>query len=291
MSNFPKRFYLYLKERFPPFLYFIFILLFFFSIYLSTEPAKFSCFTILGFLTVFLVFLHLRLMDEIKDFEEDKLYFPDRPVQRGLISLKEIKVVLLITIFAEILLNMFLSLKIFISFLFVLFYSFLMFFEFFLKKILRKNILYYSLPHLLIIPLLAFYIFQYNPDFALAPHSLLLLIFVYSSGLCLEISRKLTLPSSHLPPFYSYTHAIGFKNAFLILIFSHLVSIFLILYFLILRGKNFSIPLGYLIFSLFSILYSFFLFQKTSPDFTKKITFSYNIYVFITYLFVLIASL
>ena len=43
-----------------------------------------------AFVTAFLFFLQLRLLDEFKDYEEDAAYRPYRPVPRGLVTLREL---------------------------------------------------------------------------------------------------------------------------------------------------------------------------------------------------------
>jgi 4-hydroxybenzoate polyprenyltransferase len=47
-----------------------------------------------GFLTLVLFPFHMRLFDELKDLEHDGQHYPDRPVSRGLVSISEIKLIL-----------------------------------------------------------------------------------------------------------------------------------------------------------------------------------------------------
>lgn len=45
---------------------------------------------LIGFGLVFLLFFQLRVCDEIKDAEDDRLYRPERPIPRGLVRLREV---------------------------------------------------------------------------------------------------------------------------------------------------------------------------------------------------------
>src|SRR5213076_84147 len=93
------RWWTYQRERFPVFAHAPIIAAFSLSAVSYSAlirgthhvPAWKPC--IVAFATSFLFFLQLRIADEFKDFEEDSLYRPYRPVPRGLISLKELGVV------------------------------------------------------------------------------------------------------------------------------------------------------------------------------------------------------
>ncbi len=86
----------YLKERFP-LEQFLFISLIFGASASLGARAYFSLETAIlpgaaiSSLAIFLFFLRLRLFDELKDYRHDLRYYPQRPVPRGLISLREVK--------------------------------------------------------------------------------------------------------------------------------------------------------------------------------------------------------
>src|SRR5437762_7863485 len=90
------RWWTYQRERFPVFAHAPIIAAFSLSAVSYSAlirgthhvPAWKPC--IVAFATSFLFFLQLRIADEFKDFEEDSLYRPYRPVPRGLISLREL---------------------------------------------------------------------------------------------------------------------------------------------------------------------------------------------------------
>ena len=128
-------FYQYLNKRFPLTSHLPLIFLFYLSIYLFAhieDPSiLFSIKSILGFLTIFLIFLHLRFFDDLKDYNKDKDHFPDRPLSTGLITPNQIKQAYIITIVCELFLSALISIQTFLLYLVVLVYSILIYFDFF----------------------------------------------------------------------------------------------------------------------------------------------------------------
>lgn len=59
-----------------------------------------------GILTVYLLFLYVRVADEPKDYEVDRKYFPERPVPSGRISLRDLAVLKWLTIASIVALNL-----------------------------------------------------------------------------------------------------------------------------------------------------------------------------------------
>src|SRR5438132_13720 len=97
------RWWVYQRERFPILAHGMLIAAFSFSavsfsMLLRGQVALPSPATAaVAFLTAFLFFLQLRIADEFKDFEEDSLYRPYRAVPRGLIKLRELAIVFVLT--------------------------------------------------------------------------------------------------------------------------------------------------------------------------------------------------
>ena len=107
--SFIKKWYTYQKERFPVLMYGIYIFAIVFSTYsfvswLSLYNNSLSILSgqikwnvvLIMFIVAFLQFLMVRIIDEFKDYEEDCKYRPYRPVPRGLITLKELRVLFII---------------------------------------------------------------------------------------------------------------------------------------------------------------------------------------------------
>ncbi len=60
-------------------------------------------------ISFFMVLLFLRMVDEIKDFDYDKVYKPDRPLVTGMVSFREIKLYCFYIAMTVLLLNLFLD--------------------------------------------------------------------------------------------------------------------------------------------------------------------------------------
>ncbi|HTE57967.1 MAG TPA: hypothetical protein VK694_04445 [Verrucomicrobiae bacterium] len=97
---------------------------------------------------VVLYFLQIRLADEPKDFEHDNKYYPHRPVQRGLITLKELAQLKNGVIGSFLLLGVLTgSWVVVLLAIFQQFYSFLTRQEFFMRDWLRRHFLTYQFSH------------------------------------------------------------------------------------------------------------------------------------------------
>ncbi len=132
---------------------------------------------IIASLMVVLYFLQIRLADEPKDFEHDNQYYPNRPVQRGVITLKELAAIKNGVIVGFLALGtltgswLILALAIFQQF-----YSYLTRQEFFMRDWLRKHFLTYQFSHYVQLFILAWLILSV---LAVQPLSERLLYFVY----------------------------------------------------------------------------------------------------------------
>ena len=135
----------YQKKRFP-----IFILL------LSLIPATLSSYAVssnnfnlslaMGALLISILYLlHIRLIDERRDFLHDSKYHKDRPIQRGIISNSELKVVDFVATLLVILLTVLINIHALPFLITLLVYSYFAEKEFFLKKMRQYFILYNSL--------------------------------------------------------------------------------------------------------------------------------------------------
>lgn len=91
-----------------------------------------------GIFTVSLSLL-LRIMDEFKDFEDDKKNFPNRPLPSGKVKTKDLKFLGWFCV-ACIILSSLENIKILIAGIFVLFYSYLMLKWFFIENSMRRSL-------------------------------------------------------------------------------------------------------------------------------------------------------
>ena len=258
-----KNFKIYLNERFPlgknSFFVFIFTLsgyiytsLLYNSkiMYLFTNGVKIGIFqykVIALFIIIFMFFFQLRITDEFKDYEEDLKYRAYRPVQRGIISLKTLGKIGIVTVIIQIMLAHVIDPEIIYFMIFVWIYMFLMAKEFFIKKWLTKRILIYALSHVVIMVFITLVIveatqyivpknifdvfilqrYRHNIDFALIP----LFTLNYLNGIVLEIGRKTRRADEEEHGVQTYSKLWGRKKAVVIL-----SLLFVIEYFLVILG-------------------------------------------------------
>ncbi len=225
----PLRWGAYLSERFPPLGHGLLI----FSFYSSNqflahaltspgEPMRYDLSTLIGALAILGVFLQLRIFDDHKDYEEDCRYFPHRALQRGVVTLYDLKLLLALVISAELLLAAIRGPGAFVSILFVMGFSLLMLKEFFAREWLRQRFLLYASTHMLILPLMSIAIFSFATGGYpwQAPGWYWMYSFV---GFCVafnwEVSRKIRAPEEEIDGVDTYTKRFGtYGAAYLVLL-------------------------------------------------------------------------
>lgn len=226
---FIKRLYQYQKERFPVLQYVFYIPLFFFAYYITAQAgssAVFSYTIIGGIIAVFLIFFQLRLSDEIKDYETDSQFMPERPVQRGLISIKEVRIMLVVVTALIFLCSVFHSLRVLFLIGVVELYILLMSMEFFIGHKLKSNRFIYAILHMVVMGLMCLYIIGYTPNGLLNLPVLALCISSFLCGFIIEIGRKIEAPQDEREGVDNYSKLFGARAAsFVLLIFCILNSI------------------------------------------------------------------
>jgi len=218
-AGFFARFLIYQKERFPILAHGVLISAFTFSAMAYSNICRgasesFAATDFLkAFLNTFFIFFLLRISDEFKDKDYDRLNRPHLPVPRGLVSLSELRklgylVFVLITSF-----NLLFAFSHLYVYIFVLFYMALMYREFFLGHWLLDRPLWYVVSHMMIIPLVdtlasSFDWMGYSPDvkglfwfFAVS----------FFNGCTLELGRKIKAEENEEANAYSLS--LGFERA------------------------------------------------------------------------------
>lgn len=157
----------YFNERFSIgkflFLSFIFgISISFFSQYFVFGYLKFYISILYVTVALFLFLLRLRLWDEIKDHKHDKLYYPNRPIARGLIPVKYLWFLSYLVLLVELAISVSGGIISFVFFLILLGYSFLMLKEFLAGEWLRSKFTMYIITHELSVVPLFFYLISLN---------------------------------------------------------------------------------------------------------------------------------
>lgn len=169
-----------------------------------------------GFLCAFGFFFQLRVADEFKDLAEDLVYRPYRPVPRGLITLRELAVAATIVAAGQALLSWLLAPALLGPLLLVWAYMGVMRVEFFAPKWLRAHPLAYLLSHMVILPLIVFFVTAC--DWLVAgsrpsPGLGWLLGLSFANGLLFEVGRKLRTPQDEEPGVETYSALWGPQRA------------------------------------------------------------------------------
>lgn len=213
----------YLDERFPLLAQGLLIL----SYYSSTQflaqvlhncagPVVYSSASVWGALLVFLIFFHLRVCDEHKDFADDQRNYPDRILSRGVFTLREIRLLGILGVVLQLLIAGARSPAALVALLLTLGYSLLMLKEFFVSEWLKRRFLLYTASHMVIMPFIALTVFSFVTGELpwYAPGWYWLYAFV---GLCVtlnwEISRKIRAPQDELEGVESYSSRFGYRRA------------------------------------------------------------------------------
>lgn len=186
----------FIKERVP----IIANLILAFGLVFSTQALLEHRFTalelILSVISLLVFITELRFMDEIKDFEKDKIAHPDRPLPRGLVTVKQVQK-LMIIFFGLFLLCGILSYYYInptsgkLLFLTAL-WLFLMYKEFFIPKLINKSPIIYAISHQVIILPIVFYLTSIiNYSLSFNPTNVGLALIVLSSFFTFEVGRKM----------------------------------------------------------------------------------------------------
>ncbi len=301
--NFFKKWYTYQKERFPVLKYGIYIFAIVFSTYCFTnwilinihfkdtvsylmgkpKPFMFEWNILISmFAVAFLQFLMVRIIDEFKDYDEDCKYRPYRPVPRGLITLKELKVLFIICAIMQIYITASISVKGIIYLILVWVFFAIMSKSFFMKKLLDKHILLEVTFDELLMPVLVIYLssfVMYNMSRLFTSNYFYIYLFMtYFISWVVEIARKVRCKEDEEEGVKTYTAVFGIKKAVLILVI--LETILLILQTVLLGWNRIIITIiPYIIVNIINILFC----KKQNKKFAKLTELSANIYIFLMY--------
>jgi len=216
LSN-ARRWWTYQKERFPlaqflPMMAMLGFCSLSYSLHLDKPDAAITDITIaqyiVAILTTLFWFMLLRISDEHKDFEEDANYRPYRPVQRGLVTLRELRIVGIILVAAQLLLTVWIDAKLLLLLLAVYVWFLLMTNEFFVPKWLKSHPVIYLASHMMILPLINLYTtsIEWLPrGGGLSFGLVLFMVSTFWGGTVIEIGRKLRAPQNEEHGVETYT--------------------------------------------------------------------------------------
>ena len=166
--------------------------------------------------TLLAAFFGLRVADEHKDAEVDRLSRPELPVPRGLVTLRELRTTASILGVLALAVNAVLAPALLLPLAGIALWLALMTREFFAREWLRAQPAVYLASHMVIMPLLLLYATatDWMAVGAGPPRSLwLFLAASYATGLVLEIGRKIRAPGEERPGVETYTGSWGTTRA------------------------------------------------------------------------------
>ncbi len=216
-----ERWWMYQAERFPlgthvPAIAFFFANAYFAAQALSGQkPLQLDSIGLLAFANTFLTMLLLRVFDEFKDYEDDKINHPERVVQRGIVTLPELSRLGAAIFAGMVLANVPLTWQAWLCFGAVVGFALLMRVEFFVPAWLKRHILTYAITHQGIVPLLYLYlaVAALGSVSEIPPAFWYAVLMAVGVGLCFEISRKFKAPSDETETLDTYTKRLGTRGA------------------------------------------------------------------------------
>ncbi|MDE2597001.1 MAG: UbiA family prenyltransferase [Sphingomonadales bacterium] len=167
----------------------------------------------LAFVVTLLFFFHLRVFDEIKDAEDDAKYRPERPIPRGLVSLRLIVGLGLGSVPLALAACGLIEPAVLPLLLLTWGWMVLMGFEFFFPSWLKAHPLIYMASHMAIMPLIDLFVtgVEWRPHGDAPPGLALFLALSFVNGCILEVGRKLWAPENERAGVDSYSALYGPK--------------------------------------------------------------------------------
>ena len=172
-----------------------------------------------AFAVALIFFFQLRACDEVKDAEDDRRYRPERPIPRGLVSLRLIVSLALAAVPVAAALTALLDLRLLLPLTLVWLWMGLMTAEFFVPHWLKARPLLYVVSHMLIMPLIDLFITacEWLARAGSPPAGLwLFLVLSFLNGCVLEIGRKIYAPANERTGVETYSMLLGPRKATLL---------------------------------------------------------------------------
>lgn len=209
-----RRLYAYQKARFPVFLLLISLV----PAIVSSNAVITGNFdwvtTMLAALASIAYLFHIRVIDERRDADHDRLHHPDRPIQSGAITHDELCIadVLVSALFIGI--AFFSSPYAFLLALLAMAYTYFAGQEFFLGEKIRKHFFFYNainLAQMVLLQLFIYALFDGTPT--LTPIIIVHFLFTATGTIAIEFMRKLKAPENEGTGMDTYTWHLGFERA------------------------------------------------------------------------------
>jgi len=208
-----------------------------------------------------IIFFQLRVADEYKDFETDCRYRPHRPVPSGLVSLSELGRLAFLGALVQFWIALTTDIGLLPVLVVVWLFIGLMTKEFFVPRWLKRTPSVYLVSHMLVMPVIAFYVSAFDwlcacRDMPFGLGWLLLLSF--GLGLVLELGRKIKTPLTEREGVETYSALWGGGTA--IFLWAASVAIAVLAYgkavsFIATNGLYLAIGMAVLLFALIIALF------------------------------------
>ncbi len=248
---------------------------------------------IMGFIVFFLVFLHLRIFDEHKDFEKDRIAYPERMLSRGEITLQDLRKILYPVLGIEFLLSLVLGIQVFTAWMMILIWTLLMLKEFFAPKFLNKRIGLYLISHQILVPIMILFPIMQRHNLLHSSENDLVLFTIFSLGtMCLtmtyEIARKTWSADRENEHADSYTREWGIGRTYIASFIVAAIACVIFNYLLYHLGNITPILVIGTIYILFVAIETIFLMRKTAKE-SKLVEYAGILYMLGTFITVAIA--
>lgn len=212
--NLLKRFYRYQDERFP------LKILSFTTIAVVLSSAAILGYRIsiwqivLNFVACMTYLYHIRVIDESRDEEHDRSYHPDRPVQRGLISIRELFFIDLTGLALFVLCMLWYGLPTIIYGIILLVFSLAAWKDFFLGDRLKRHFLLYNAVNMFQMVLLQLFIYAlFTGSYSITPVMWIHLLFVIFNTIILEFVRKIKTSEDESQGQDTYSWHLGYARS------------------------------------------------------------------------------
>lgn len=186
------------------------------SAHLAGRPAPGLSAYATAFVVVLVFFWQMRAADEVKDADADRRYRPERPIPRGLVSLRLIVGLGIASSFVALAAAFALDPPLVLLALLVWAWLGLMTVEFFAPKLLHASPALYLVTHMAIMPLIDLFLTgcEWLPAGKGLPDGIwTFLLMSLANGCVAEFSRKIWAPENERPGVDTYTSAWGIGRA------------------------------------------------------------------------------
>ncbi|MGK0444935.1 MAG: 4-hydroxybenzoate polyprenyltransferase [Bermanella sp.] len=216
------RIFAWMDERFPFKNALLFFILYLTSAVVARSAlngeVQVSLVDVIACIVTWSLFLVIRIFDEHKDYALDVVNHPQRVLQSGLITLKHLKVLGAVAVIVQLVFSLYSDGFAFggatISYLIMFTYLCLMGAEFFCGEWLEKRLTLYALSHMLIMPLIVYWLANLAvPNAVLNESLMVMMLLAFISGFCFEITRKTKGVEEERDTVDSYSRIFGTKGS------------------------------------------------------------------------------